>query len=75
MSPNPQKTPDLVTFTEVFLNKNLHFLSSACKLVSLTETTKTAEWTNFSKFWKFYFKPVNDINFTSNISNGLYKIL
>ena len=26
MSPNPQKTADLVTFTEEILNEKLHFL-------------------------------------------------
>ena len=29
MRPNPQKTPDLVTFTEEILNAKLHFLYSA----------------------------------------------
>ena len=29
MRPNPQKTPDLVTFTEEILNAKLHFLHSA----------------------------------------------
>ena len=30
MWPNPQQTPDLVTFTEEILNGKLHFLCSVC---------------------------------------------
>ena len=46
--------------------------SACCKGLSLTETAKAARWTNFATFAKFYDKPVNDINFGSNILNGVY---
>ena len=40
MSPNPQETADLVTFTEEILNGKLHFLCSvyngkACHMISI----------------------------------------
>ena len=34
MRPNPQKTTDLVTFTEEILNEKLHFLCSVCRLAN-----------------------------------------
>ena len=34
MWPNPQKTADLVTFTEEILNWKLHFLCSVCQFSS-----------------------------------------
>ena len=37
MWPNPQKTADLVTFTEDILNGKLHFLCSVIDLVTFTD--------------------------------------
>ena len=37
MWPNPQKTADLVTFTEDILNGKLHFLCSVTDLVTFTD--------------------------------------
>ena len=49
--------------------------SARCKGLSLTEIAKAAGWSNFSTFGKFYNKPINDVNFGSNILNGVYKTL
>ena len=49
--------------------------SARCKRLSLTEIAKGAGWNNFSTFGKFYNKPINDVNFGSNILNGVYKTL
>ena len=40
MRPNPQKTEDLVTFTEQIVNGKCHFLSSDgnCNTLSLLDT-------------------------------------
>ena len=40
MRPNPQKTEDLVTFTEQIVNGKFHFLSSDgnCNTLSLLDT-------------------------------------
>ena len=50
MWPNPQKTSDLVTFTEEILNRKLHFLCSGHEKGELS----SKGWGNFiaiSKWW------------------------
>ena len=63
MWPNPQKTANLVTFTEEILNEKLHFLCSVCSLFSLvyrseknvTKNIEKLEYLNLKKFCVSFF--------------------
>ena len=46
MWPNPQKTADLVIFTEEILNGNLHFLYSEIELMSLEDISQLTHLTS-----------------------------
>ena len=48
MWPNPQKTADLVTFTEEIFNEKLHFLCSG----SVTNIWKGPKYASEKKEWK-----------------------
>ena len=49
------------------LTRSAFTFSARCKALLLTKIVKGTWWANFSTFEKFYDKPVNDINFGSNI--------
>ena len=50
MWPNPQKTADLVTFTEEILNAKLHFFSSVYTLLLFWDFC----WKSLIPVWLFY---------------------
>ena len=72
MWPNPQKTADLVIFTEEILNGNLHFLCSEIELMSLKDISQLTHVTSpFNDFTRKFEILSSELVVSTNYNHAL----